>query len=75
MTLAEAFYVGLGMGFCQGGTLLFFAVLADHYKRKQAKASVEEAAKSFTTKVEAFRKAFAEELAAAPTQRPPRDLS
>lgn len=67
----DSLWVGLGMGFAQGGTILFFVALAERYKQKNA----QKALSSLSENVERFRKAFADELAAAPTQRPPRDLS
>lgn len=71
MSFAQGLMVGIGMGFAQGSVIFFFVALAENYKQKQNKQALDK----FHVSVEKFRQAFAEELAAAPTQRAPTDLS
>jgi uncharacterized membrane protein YgaE (UPF0421/DUF939 family) len=75
MTFVQGLAVGIGMGLAQGTVIFFMVALAESYKIKRNREAVDASSKKFAENVEKFRQAFAEELAAAPTQRPPMDLS
>ncbi len=75
MTLVEGLMIGAGMGLAQGVSVLLMVAVSEHYRLKHNKEAVDAGTKKFAESVERFRQAFADELAAAPTQRPPADLS